>query len=107
MQVGYLRCEAFDLHEGAVSLVLHEEPVAPVAVKLLAALLKNNRTLHELDLTACDIEKEACTALAEAISSNTTLLTLKMGYNVALDAASKAVLTEAASKREPSLHLDI
>merc|ERR1711871_917889 len=43
-RLGYLRCDAFDLHEGEKVLTLCEQPVDPKATQLLAALLKNNTT---------------------------------------------------------------
>ena len=105
--LGYLRCEAFDLHEGLTTLNLREEPIAPIAVRLLAALLKNNKKLSELDLTACDVEKEAATALAEALPKNSSLMTLRLGFNVVLDDGSKKTIADACSTREPPVHLEM
>lgn len=109
-RLGYLRCEAFDLPEGQKALILRETPIQPVAMKLLAALLKHNTTLQELDLTASDIEKEGATALAGVLQFNTTLTVLRVTYNPALDEACKTSLREAVDKFRPNgpqLTLDV
>ena len=106
-RLGYLRCDAFDLHEGERQLVLREQPIAPAAMKLLAALLKHNTTITELDLTASDIEKEGASALATALETNKTLQYLRLSYNPALDEQSRADLKAAAAKNNPTLHLDL
>ena len=76
--LGYLRCDAFDLNEGERVLSLREQTIAPAAMKMLASLLKNNKTCTELDLTASDIEKEGASALAAVLPFNTTLQTLRL-----------------------------
>jgi len=106
-KLGYLRCDAFDLHEGQRSLSLKEELISAVAMRLLAALLRNNFTLTELDLTACDIEKEGVTALAKALEFNSVLSVLRLSYNPAIDEPSKAVIREAVAKFRPTMNLDL
>ena len=61
----------------------------------------------ELDLTACDIEREAALALAGALEHNTVLTTLRLSYNPALADAEKATLRAAAEKRVPPLSVDV
>jgi len=106
-RIGYLRCDAFDLQEGEKHLSLREEPIQPVAMKLLAALLKHNTALQELDLTASDIEKEGATALASVLEHNHGLTALRLAYNPALDDRSKEAVSAAAKKYKPTLHLDL
>jgi hypothetical protein len=106
-RLGYLRCDAFDLPEGTTVLSLRETTVQPVAMRLLAALLKHNTTLQELDLTATDIEKDGATALASALESNSTLHKLLLPYNPALDERSKSALSAAAEKYLPNLVLEL
>ena len=106
-RLGYLQCEAFDLEEGARVLSLREEPISPVAMRLLASLLKHNTTLQELDLTACDIEKEGASALAAMLEFNQTIMKLSMAYNPALDELAKLGLAEAAAKFRPTMVLDL
>jgi len=101
-RLGYLCCDAFDLQEGQKALILKEQPILPVAMRLLAALLKHNRTLQELDLTASDIEKEGATALAGVLEFNTSLVVLRAAYNPALDEQSKRALRDAAEKFRPN-----
>jgi len=107
VRLGYLRCDAFDLHEGERHLSLREQPLAPAAMKLLAALLKHNTTCTELDLTASDIEKEGATTLAGSLQFNRTLTALRLSYNPALDNVSRATLRTAAGNWNPALHLDL
>jgi len=106
-KLGYLRCDAFDLHEGKRSLVLKEEPISAVAMRLLAALLRNNNALTELDLTACDVEKEGVSALAKVLEFNSALSVLRLNYNPAIDEPTKHVLREAVSKFRPTMTLDV
>jgi len=106
-QLGYLRCDAFDLPEGEKHLSLKEATIQPVAMKLLAALLKHNHALQELDLTASDIEKEGASALASVLEFNQGLTALRLPYNPALDERSKQALTAAVEQFKPTLHLEL
>jgi hypothetical protein len=106
-QLGYLRCDAFDLHEGERVLSLRETPIAPAALKLLAALLTRNSTCTELDLTASDVEKEGATALAKTLGHNSTLTALRLSYNPALDETSRTSLRQAAAATSRQIALDV
>ena len=107
LRLGYLRCEAFDLAEGVKSLSLREEPILPVALRLLAALLRHNNKLEELDLTAVDMEKDGATSLAAMLEFNQSLNKLMCAFNPALDFISKIKLSEAVAKFRPSMSLEM
>lgn len=110
-RVEYLRCDAFELLEGATSLSLKEtllsDTAMPGALALLAGLLRNNSTLLDLDLTATDLDASAAAALVAMLESNTTLATLRLPFNPALDDAAKGALRAAAEAREPPLTLEL
>ena len=56
LALGYLRCDAFELLESDALPSLQETVLDGGAAQLLIAVLKNNRTLTELDLlTATDL----------------------------------------------------
>lgn len=106
-RIGFLRCDAFELLETATTLDLSERRVEPGAAKLLAGLLKHNRTLQHLDLTATCLEQQGLAALAAALELNASLLTLKAAHNPGLDEAAKATLRAAAERRSPPLAVEL
>ena len=77
---------------------LSERALEPGVVKLIAGLLKHNRTLHELDLTASDVEKVGALALCSALEANSSLSVLRLAYNPLIDHEAKAALQGFASK---------
>ena len=94
----------------AVALVARDrlhETAQPGAITLLAALLKNNTTLQELDLTATDVEKQGVSSLVSMLHTNKTLTSLKMAYNPGLDDKTKEALRAVAQKRSPPLNLEL
>ena len=74
-RLAYLRCDAFELLEGEVTLSLRERPVGCGAIRLLSGLLTNNRSLEELDLTATNLEPEWALMLLELIKGQRVRLT--------------------------------
>ena len=106
-RLAYFRCDAFDLLEGVTSFSLRETAVEPAAGLLLAGLLRRNNHVQELDLTATDLESSCVIALASTLEVNTTLTTLRLMYNPAVDEKSKATLTTAAERYTPLLHLEM
>ena len=107
MNLCNIRCDAFDLVESDKALDLREERIAPVAVRLLGGLLKKNKTLLDLDLTAADVEDEGGIALASIFDHNQTLTKLSLGFNPALTEASKAKLRKAAELHATKLKLEL
>jgi hypothetical protein len=63
--------------------------------------------VRELDLTAADIDKSGAQALAAALAVNTSLRTLRLQYNPALDDEAKAALRAAAGARATPLTLEL
>ena len=110
-KVGYMRCDAFELLEAEPLLSLREMPLSeeamPGGIELLAGLLAHNTTLKELDLTASDVDKAGASALAKALALNTSLGTLRLPFNPALDDEAKAALRSAAEKRTAPLTLEL
>ena len=105
VRLGYLRCDAFDLHEGATVLCLRETPVDPSALLLLATLLKHNTTCVEVDLSACGVDRAGAAALAAALEFNRALTALRVSWNPLIDDEAKAQLLAAKAKWRPSLSL--
>ena len=110
-RLGFLRCDAFEVLEEESVLSLREVPLSeeahPGGIQLLAGLLTHNQTLKELDLTATDVDKEGAAALAAAVAVNTSLSTLRLQYNHALDDEAKAALRAAAERRGVPLTLEL
>ena len=79
----------------------------PGAIALLAALLKRNTTLQELDLSAADVENPGARALAAVLPLNGTLSSLRLPFNPALDEKSKDALRSAARERDLLLQLEL
>ena len=110
-RLGYLRCDAFELLEAEPTLDLHERRLDPGATKLLAGLLKNNRELKELDLSATSLDRPGALALAavleEAQSAACPLTKLSLKHNPLLDDTTKNALRAAASKRGARFRLEV
>ena len=104
-RLGYMRCDGFELLEGEKSLSLREKPLEAGAVCLLAGLLRFNRTLQDIDLCACEIEKSGASALAACLEFNTSLTALKLSWNPLMDEESKRAIKEAAANWRPALSL--
>ena len=98
-RVGYLRCDAFDVLEGARVLNLKEKALGSAEMRLLLSLLRHNSAVRELDLTATDMDGEGAAALVEAIGESRKLTSVKAAYNPALDDAAKEALRAAAEQR--------
>ena len=105
--LSFMRCDAFDMLETDQVLNLREEALEPSAVRLLAGLLKKNTTLHELDLTAADVEEKGAAAFASVMASNTSLTKLTLAFNPAIDEASTTLLRETAARDAPQLRLEL
>ena len=80
-RVGYLRCDAFDVLEGARVLNLKEKALGSAEMRLLLSLLRHNSAVRELDLTATDMDGEGAAALVEAIGESRKLTSVKAAYN--------------------------
>ena len=85
----------------------HGKVAQPGAIALLAALLKRNTTLQELDLSAADVENPGARALAAVLPLNGTLSSLRLPFNPALDEKSKDALRSAARERDLLLQLEL
>jgi len=95
-RIGYLRCDAFDVLEGESVLSLRERPLDKAATRLLAGLLRHNTSLHDLDLSATDLEPEGASQLVGVLETNTTLAALRLAFNPALDDECQATLRATA-----------
>ena len=94
--------------EGARSVSLKEQLLEPAELKLLAGLLVHNKAVTELDLTATDADAAGAKQLATVLEANTTVTSLKLAYNPAVDDDAKAALKAVAAARvEPPLALEL
>ena len=80
-QLRYLRCDEFELLPGTSAISLCERALGIGAFHLLAAMLRHNSELRDLDLSATDADQRGAVALATALESNTTLSRLSLRYN--------------------------
>jgi len=106
-RLGFLRCDAFDMVEGQELLSLHETPLEPAMVRLIAGLVKRNDVLRELDLCATDLEISGATAIACALEFNSTLSALRLTYNPRLEEKEKIALFEAAERHKGKVRLEV
>jgi hypothetical protein len=105
-RLGYMRCDAFEVLEGEKVLSLKETPLEPGSVRLLLGLLKHNKTVTEVDLTATDLETAEAHWLAKVVDTSKTLSALRLQYNPALDEECKAAIRTAAASK-PQLRLEL
>lgn len=68
-----MRCNAFDLITGVDTLELTEQPLDRGTVRLLAGVLRHNRILKRLHLTANDMDDDSVDVLTLALQWNLTL----------------------------------
>ena len=86
---------------------LREKALDPGAVLLLAGLLRHNRILTHLDLTATGITNDGALALAVALGENVVIKTLLLKYNPSLDENAKSSLRAVAKSRVPALSVEL
>jgi len=106
-QVGFLRCDVFEVLEGEKALSLKETPLEPGAARLLVGLLKNNKMLTDVDLTATDLEKPEATCLATVLQFSENLSALRLQHNPMIDDEAKTELRAAAEEFLPNLRLEL
>ena len=92
-QLQYLRCDDFDLLPGTSTLSLQETALGIGVFHLMAALLRRNIELKELDLTATDTDERGAAALAVALEDNTSLTRLTLTHNHLDEEAQTLVLS--------------
>ena len=102
-QLGFLRCDEFDLLPGVVSLSLQEMTLGIGVMHLLAAVLKRNGELRDLNLAATDSDERCATALATALESNTALTKLDLRHNHFEKEAQMLLCSAAAAGLELQL----
>jgi len=96
-QLQYLRCDDFDLLPGISTLSLHETALGIGVFHIMAALLRRNSELKELDLTATDTDERGAAALAVALEDNTSLTRLTLSHNH-LDEEAQSLLLSAVGR---------
>ena len=97
-RLAHIRCDAFEVLEGEILLSLREQHLEYGAVRLLTGLLKNNRTLQDLDFAATGLKKAWAATLVGTLTANTALRALHFDYNADLDPASQAELDATINK---------
>jgi len=106
-RLGFLRCDAFDVLEGEKVLSLKEKPLEAGASRLLAGLLKHNKVLTDVDLTATDMEKSEAVSFAAVLEFAESLQCLRLQHNPGLDAEAKGTIRVAADQYKPNLRLEL
>jgi len=104
--LGYMRCDAFEVLEGETNLSVRERPLARGAMRLMTGLLKNNRDVQELDLSATCQRKEWALALMKTFAANPTVVSMHLPYNPLIDESAQAALVGDVEERglKISLH---
>ena len=94
--------------EGDRALSLREQPLGldAGAVRLLTGVLRHNGTLHELDLSATDLDADAVAAIGKALAHNQGLAHLRLSHLPSLDEAGKAALAEQMHASNPNLRVE-
>jgi len=90
-RLSYLRCADYELLPGMSTLNLQEHTLGVGTLHLLAALLRRNSELTELDLTATDMDERAADAFSLALEENTSLKRLALRYNHLDEETERAV----------------
>ena len=106
-KLSFLRCDDFEVLENEKGLSLREKPLAADTIHLLTGVLRHNRSLHELDLSATDIEQDAVIALAAVLESNPSLTSLRLAYLPALDEAARVDMSARMERSNPNLRLEL
>ena len=104
-----IRCDAFDVEEGAKQLDLSNKRLSVASARLLAGVLKFNTTLDAVTLVGCGIDAEGAMALEIALSHNSSLLTIDLSGNKLVssqDGAEALTRAAAANKVLTSITLD-
>jgi Ran GTPase-activating protein (RanGAP) involved in mRNA processing and transport len=86
-------------------LRIHENSIRDKGANAFAAVLRTNATLQVLVLDDNFIGTEGAVAMAEALTINLALMTLKMGGANNFDQDSKSKLRDAAKGRRSRLQL--
>ena len=74
---------------------------------MLTGLLKNNRDVEELDLSATCLESEwALSLLVESLAFNPTVTALHLAFNAAIDESGQAALLAAVDQHHLKITLD-
>jgi len=100
-RIGHLRCDSFEVVEGETALSLRERRLDPGSVRLLAGVLRHNRSLEDVDLAATGVRHDGADALSAALEDNGVLKVLRLQHNPSLDDSAKASLRAAAAMRMP------
>jgi len=106
--LAYMRCDAFDVLEGESVLNLRERRLGAGAMRLLTGLLKNNREVQELDLSATNLQTDWVLYLIDVIAASpkSTINTLNIPYNPAIDEVGQRALAAAVEQRGLKLTLN-
>ena len=104
-----IRCDAFEIEEGATVLDLTAKKLSVAAARLLCGVIKFNSTLESVSVIGCGIDCEGAKALEIALSSNNSITMLDLSGNkihhatAGIEALTKAV---AVNTRLNSIILD-
>ena len=107
-RLGCLRCDAFDVLEGATALSYKEHFLENSEMLVLAGLVKHNLFAQSLDLTATDMGPPGAKALAGVLNVNRRITSVNVAFNPGLNAEAKDALQAAANARvDPALQLEL
>ena len=107
-RLAYLRCDAFEVLEGETVLTLRERPMGKGAMRLLSGLLRNNKEVIELDLSATNLHKESAMTLVETFCAtpSTPITAVHLTYNPAIDKDVQKELLAALAKEGMKIALN-
>ena len=104
--LAFFRCDAYEVIEGETSLSLRERTLTAGAIRLLMGLLTRNTLVQYLDLAATNLTRDWAAGLIQVLEVNTTLTTLHLPFNPAIDKDARLELTAAVKELAPDVTLN-
>jgi len=110
--LAYLSCDAFEVLESETQLSLREQPLDRGTMRLLTGLLKNNRDLQDLDLSATCMQREWAVSLIDTLASNPMFQSESKGdprvhlpFNPAIDESGQEALASIVKEKNMKITL--
>ena len=107
-RLSQIRCDSFEVEEGATVLDLTMVKLSSAAARLLWGVVKFNTTLETLILVGCGIDADGAVALEIALSKNESLLQCDLSSNkMASTSAGADALMRAAAANTKLTHITL
>ena len=80
-RLGQIRCDLFEIEEGATHLELISRKLSVATSRVLFGVLKHNTSLKVVSILGCGIDAEGAKALEMALSTNTSITLIDLSGN--------------------------